>query len=70
MCSTEDDVTMKLTEIVFLNDVIQKHHSTGAPVEMYMVQLCSIVVVPVEPHSHTGCYRKAGTTCSCKLHCI
>ncbi|XP_065889671.1 DNA-directed RNA polymerase III subunit RPC1-like [Dysidea avara] len=34
--TTEDDVTMKLTEIVFLNDVIQKHHSTGAPVEMYM----------------------------------
>ena len=35
--STEDDVTMKLSEIVFLNDVIQKHRSTGAPVEMYMV---------------------------------
>ena len=28
---------MKLSEIVFLNDVIQKHRSTGAPVEMYMV---------------------------------
>jgi len=37
--STEDDVTMKLSEIVFLNDVIQKHRSTGAPVEMYMVAL-------------------------------
>ena len=28
---------MKLSEIVFLNDVIQKHRSTGAPVDMYMV---------------------------------
>jgi len=28
---------MKLSEIIFLNDVIQKHRSIGAPVEMYMV---------------------------------
>ena len=35
--STEDDVTMKLTEIIFLNDVIQKHRSQGAKVQIIMV---------------------------------
>ncbi|XP_065063697.1 DNA-directed RNA polymerase III subunit RPC1-like isoform X2 [Rhopilema esculentum] len=34
--SNEDDITMKLTEIIFLNDVIQKHKSTGAKVNMIM----------------------------------
>ncbi|KAK3708848.1 hypothetical protein QZH41_016279 [Actinostola sp. cb2023] len=34
--SNEDDVTMKLTEIVFLNDVIRKHRSIGAKVQMIM----------------------------------
>ncbi|EDO36291.1 predicted protein [Nematostella vectensis] len=34
--SNEDDVTMKLTEIVFLNDVIRKHRSVGAKVQMIM----------------------------------
>ena len=42
--STEDDVTMKLSEIVFLNDVIQRHRATGAKVQMIMV---SPVVGPV-----------------------
>ena len=37
-CSNEDDITMKLTEILFLNDVIQKHKSTGAKVNMIMVR--------------------------------
>ena len=37
LCRTEDDVTMKLTEIIFLNDVIQKHRSQGAKVQMIMV---------------------------------
>ena len=32
--SNEDDVTMKLTEIIFLNDVIRKHRSGGAKVQM------------------------------------
>ena len=31
--SNEDDLTMKLTEIIFLNDVIRKQRSTGAPVQ-------------------------------------
>ena len=35
----EDDVTMKLTEIIFLNDVIQKHRATGAKMQMIMVGL-------------------------------
>lgn len=34
--TTEDDITMKLTEIIFLNDVIQKHRSQGAKVQMIM----------------------------------
>lgn len=35
--STEDDITMKLTEIIFLNDVIQRHRSQGAKVQLIMV---------------------------------
>ena len=38
VCRTEDDVTMKLTEIIFLNDVIQKHRTQGAKVQMIMVR--------------------------------
>ena len=33
----EDDITVKLTEIIFLNDVIQKHKVTNAKMEMIMV---------------------------------
>ena len=36
-CSNEDDVTMKLTEIIFLNDVICKHRASGAKVQMIIV---------------------------------
>ncbi|XP_014677319.1 PREDICTED: DNA-directed RNA polymerase III subunit RPC1-like [Priapulus caudatus] len=32
--TNEDDITMKLTEIIFLNDVIKKHRATGAKVQM------------------------------------
>ena len=31
-------MTMKLTEIIFLNDVIQRHRSVGAKVQMIMVR--------------------------------
>ncbi|XP_066925897.1 DNA-directed RNA polymerase III subunit RPC1-like isoform X1 [Clytia hemisphaerica] len=34
--SNEDDITMKLTEIIFLNDVIRKHQSSGAKVQIIM----------------------------------
>ena len=34
--TNEDDLTMKLTEIIFLNDVIQKHRITGAKSQMIM----------------------------------
>uniref|UniRef100_H2ZH13 DNA-directed RNA polymerase subunit n=1 Tax=Ciona savignyi TaxID=51511 RepID=H2ZH13_CIOSA len=34
--TNEDDLTMKLTEIIFLNDVIQKHRATGAKSQMIM----------------------------------
>ncbi|XP_071130930.1 DNA-directed RNA polymerase III subunit RPC1-like [Mytilus edulis] len=34
--TNEDDITMKLTEILFLNDVIQKHKATGAKMSMIM----------------------------------
>ncbi|XP_043579114.1 DNA-directed RNA polymerase III subunit RPC1 isoform X2 [Bombus pyrosoma] len=33
--TTEDHLTMKLSEIVFINDVIQKHRQSGAKVQMY-----------------------------------
>lgn len=32
--STEDDVTMKLTEILFLNEIIKKHRKDGARMQM------------------------------------
>ncbi|KAL5018248.1 hypothetical protein ScPMuIL_003970 [Solemya velum] len=34
--TNEDDITVKLTEIIFLNDVIQKHRATGAKMQMIM----------------------------------
>uniref|UniRef100_H3BGV0 DNA-directed RNA polymerase subunit n=1 Tax=Latimeria chalumnae TaxID=7897 RepID=H3BGV0_LATCH len=34
--TNEDDLTMKLTEIVFLNDVIKKHRMSGAKTQMIM----------------------------------
>ncbi|XP_067928267.1 DNA-directed RNA polymerase III subunit RPC1-like [Watersipora subatra] len=34
--TNEDDITMKLTEIIFLNDVIQKHKATNAKMQMIM----------------------------------
>ncbi|XP_013774384.1 DNA-directed RNA polymerase III subunit RPC1-like [Limulus polyphemus] len=34
--TNEDDLTMKLTEIIFLNDVIQKHRASGAKMQMIM----------------------------------
>lgn len=33
-CRTEDDITMKLSEICFLNEVLTKHRESGAKVEM------------------------------------
>lgn len=33
--SNEDDLTMKQTEIIFINDVIKKHKLSGASVKMY-----------------------------------
>ena len=35
--TNEDDITMKITEIVFLNDVIVKHRQSGATVKMLQV---------------------------------
>lgn len=37
MCSNrnEDDLTMKQSEIIFINDVIKKHKLSGASVNMY-----------------------------------
>ncbi|TRY59992.1 hypothetical protein DNTS_021683 [Danionella cerebrum] len=34
--TNEDDITMKLTEIIFLNDVIKKHRMSGAKTQMIM----------------------------------
>ena len=35
--TNEDDVTMKITEIVFLNDVIVKHRESGVSMKMLQV---------------------------------
>ncbi|XP_003391866.2 PREDICTED: DNA-directed RNA polymerase III subunit RPC1-like, partial [Amphimedon queenslandica] len=34
--TTEDDVTIKLRDIIFANDVIHRHRTTGAKVEMIL----------------------------------
>ena len=34
----EDDLTVKLTEILFLNDVIRKHRASGAKMQMIMAR--------------------------------
>ena len=56
LISTEDDITMKLSEIIFFNDVIQRHRATGAKVQMILVQYRLATI---------DCYvilnRKAGT---------
>lgn len=31
--STEDDLTMKLTEIMLINDILKKHKRDGAPMK-------------------------------------
>ena len=36
---------MKLTEIIFLNDVIQRHRSQGAKVQLIMVRTCNSICV-------------------------
>ena len=34
--TNEDDITMKLTEIMMVNDIIQRLRATGAKMQMYM----------------------------------
>ena len=51
LCRNEDDVTMKLTEIIFLNDVITKHRATGAKMQMIMVGSLTI---------HLLCFQMVG----------
>ena len=39
----EDDITMKLTEIIFLNDVIQKHTASAAKMHLIMVSISALL---------------------------
>ena len=41
-CSNEDDLSVKLTEIIFLNDIIQKHCEQGAKPALIMVRLTEL----------------------------
>jgi DNA-directed RNA polymerase III subunit RPC1 len=41
--SNEDDITVKLTEIVFTNALIKQGIAKGAPISQFMVS-------PVSPH--------------------
>ena len=36
---------MKLSEIIFLNDVIHRHRTTGAKVQMIMVEKSYLVII-------------------------
>lgn len=62
---------MKLTEIIFLNDVIQKHRTQGAKVQMIMVRFvfngCSVSLT-LSP-TLAGVCRRAGTSYSCSVLC-
>lgn len=42
-------MTMKITEIIFLNDVIQKHKASGAKMQMIMVRLAFNSCLVVSP---------------------
>ena len=61
LCSTEDDLTVKLTEIIMLNDVIQKHRATGAKMQLIMVlrhaHTCmhNCTCTHTGRHTHTHC---------------
>lgn len=41
--SNEDDLTVKLTEIVFTSALIRKGLASGAPTPQFMVRLCDII---------------------------
>lgn len=43
----EDDITMKLTEIIFLNDVIQKHIASAAKMHLIMVSIFCLFILVV-----------------------
>lgn len=40
--SNEDDITIKMTEIILLSDIIMKHRATGAKMQMIMVRIPNI----------------------------
>lgn len=60
--TNEDDLTMKLTEIIFLNDVIKKVSASHWPFQalIFGVYLCAHVCGP-ESHIDQACF------CSCLL---
>ena len=62
---------MKLTEIIFLNDVIQRHRSQGAKVQMIMVrQAGDWRIMNCQLMNLIGrFYRKAGIFFSCSVLC-
>ena len=51
----EDDLTVKLTEIIFLNDVIKKHQQAGAKMSMIMVRklLCEVKIQDFALYNNT-----------------
>ena len=60
---------MKLTEIIFLNDVIQRHRSQGAKVQLIMVPSILILYL-VDTSNYTIFCRRVGTSFSCSVPSI
>uniref|UniRef100_A0A3Q1AIV8 DNA-directed RNA polymerase subunit n=1 Tax=Amphiprion ocellaris TaxID=80972 RepID=A0A3Q1AIV8_AMPOC len=51
--TNEDDLTMKLTEIIFLNDVIKKHRMTGLQCALYINSELSGIPLNMAPKKWT-----------------
>ena len=60
----EDDLTMKLSKVVFVNDVIMKHRQSGAKVQMINEAWDFLQL-------HRAMYMNSEHTGMCRLHnCI
>lgn len=52
--SNEDDITVKLSEIVYTNAIIKQGLSKGVPTSGLMVRICSLACSGVESNRALG----------------
>lgn len=69
--SNEDDLTVKLTEIVFTNALIKQGLAKGAPIAQFMVSISILGSGSAKPTSlFIDLYRNNGTSSNFPLPCI